>query len=72
MVPARQATYAGGIQSLESIPGLHKRLKIRALAAGTSSTIVVLARQAGNRFLSSLKGLRIRTVLEKFLPGFRK
>jgi hypothetical protein len=31
IVPARQATQAGGIHSLESIPGLHKRLKIRAL-----------------------------------------
>ncbi len=31
IVPARQATEAGGIHSLESIPGLHKRLKIRAL-----------------------------------------
>ncbi len=30
IVPARQATQAGGIHSLESIPGLHKRLKIRA------------------------------------------
>ncbi len=30
IVPARQATKAGGIHSLESIPGLHKRLKIRA------------------------------------------
>ncbi len=30
-VPARQATEAGGIHSLESIPGLHKRLKIRGL-----------------------------------------
>ena len=29
IVPARQATYAGGIHSLESIPGLQKRLKIR-------------------------------------------
>ncbi len=28
---ARQTTWAGGIHSLESIPGLHKRLKIRAL-----------------------------------------
>jgi hypothetical protein len=26
-----QATWAGGIYSLESIPGLHKLLKIRAL-----------------------------------------
>ncbi len=31
IVQTRQATYAGGIHSLESIPGLHKRLKIRAL-----------------------------------------
>ena len=31
VVPARQATQAGGIDSLESIPGLLKSLKIRAL-----------------------------------------
>jgi hypothetical protein len=31
IVPDRQATYAGGIDSLESIPGLLKRLLIRAL-----------------------------------------
>jgi hypothetical protein len=31
IVPARQASKAGGINSLESIPGVHKRLKIRAL-----------------------------------------
>ncbi len=30
-VPARQATLAGGIDSFELIPGLHKNLKIRAL-----------------------------------------
>ncbi len=30
-VPARQATLAGGIHYLESIPGPHTRLKIRAL-----------------------------------------
>jgi hypothetical protein len=30
-VPARQATKAGGIDSLESIPGLLRRLQIRAL-----------------------------------------
>jgi hypothetical protein len=29
---ARQATKAGGIHSLESIPGLHKRFKIRPLS----------------------------------------
>ncbi len=31
IVPDRQATYAGGINNLESIPGLFIRLKIRAL-----------------------------------------
>jgi hypothetical protein len=31
MVTARQAEKAGGIDSLESIPGLLKSLKIRAL-----------------------------------------
>ncbi len=30
-IRARQATWAGGIDSLESIPGLLKRLQIRAL-----------------------------------------
>jgi hypothetical protein len=30
VVPVRQATYAGGIESSESIPGLLKRLLIRA------------------------------------------
>jgi hypothetical protein len=31
IVPARQATWAGGIDSLESILELLKRVKIRAL-----------------------------------------
>jgi hypothetical protein len=31
IVPARKATQAGGIHSLESIPGLHKRIKMRAM-----------------------------------------
>ncbi len=31
VLPARQSTQAGGIESLESIPGLHKSLHIRAL-----------------------------------------
>ncbi len=39
-VPARQATYAGGIHSLESIPGLHKRLKIRALLSTTTPELL--------------------------------
>jgi hypothetical protein len=30
-LPASQATYAGGMDSLESVPGLLKRLQIRAL-----------------------------------------
>ncbi len=30
IVPGSQDTYAGGIHSLEWIPGLHKRLKIRS------------------------------------------
>jgi hypothetical protein len=30
IAPVRQATRPGGIDSLESIPGLHKRFKIRA------------------------------------------
>jgi len=39
-VPARKDTSAGGIDSLESIPGLLKRLQIRAqatLAVGIDS-----------------------------------
>jgi hypothetical protein len=31
VLPARQATWAGGIDSSESIPGLHNRLQIRPL-----------------------------------------
>ncbi len=34
-----------------------------AWRAGTSNRIVVPARQAGNRFLGSLKGLKIRALL---------
>ncbi len=34
VVPVRQASLAGGIDSLESMPGLLKRLQIRALACG--------------------------------------
>jgi hypothetical protein len=40
IVPARQATYAGGIDTLGLIPGLHKRLKIRAqVKAWTGITV---------------------------------
>jgi hypothetical protein len=38
IVPARQATKAGGIHSLESIPGLHKRLKKPAQAVIQAQT----------------------------------
>jgi hypothetical protein len=44
IVPARQATLAGGIHSLESIPGLHKRLKIRAQCCESRSTWKVVNR----------------------------
>jgi hypothetical protein len=44
-----------GIDSKESIPPAFV-----AWQAGTPKRVVVLARQAGNRFLGSLKGLQIR------------
>jgi hypothetical protein len=37
--------------------------------AGTSNWVVVPARQAGNRFLGSLKGLQIRAQLSFFRPS---
>ncbi len=40
VVPARQATSAGGIDSLESIPGLHKSLPIRALGVRYANPIL--------------------------------
>jgi hypothetical protein len=43
------------IDSKESIPPAYA-----AWRAGTSNRVVVPARQAGNRFLASLKGLQIR------------
>jgi hypothetical protein len=46
-----------GIDSNESIPPANV-----ACRAGTSNRVVVSARQAGNRFLVSLKGLQIRTL----------
>jgi hypothetical protein len=39
--PARQATEAGGIDSVESIPELHKSLKIPALATVYEASFVV-------------------------------
>ncbi len=47
-----------GIDSKESIPPAYL-----AGRAGTSYRVVVPARQTGNRFLGSLKGLQIRSGL---------
>ncbi len=44
-----------GLDSSDSIPPAYV-----ALRGGTTNRVVVPARQAGNRFLSSLKGLQIR------------
>jgi hypothetical protein len=41
ILPARQATYAGGIHSLESIPGIHS-LKIRAHWRAGATTLFIL------------------------------
>jgi hypothetical protein len=46
-----------GIDSNESIPPAYV-----ACRAGTSNRVVVPARQAGNRFLGSIKGLQIRAL----------
>jgi hypothetical protein len=52
-----------GIDSKESIPPAYL-----AWLAGKSNRVVILipARQAGNRFLGSSKGLQIRTLLRKY------
>ena len=44
VVPARRAAWAGEVDSLESIPGLIKSLKIRAQSSGhlTESQMAVL------------------------------
>ncbi len=47
-----------GIDSEESISPAYV-----AWRAGTTNRVVVLARQAGNRFLDSLKGLQIRALV---------
>ncbi len=47
-----------GIDSEDSIPPAHV-----AWRAGTTNRVVVPARQAGNRFLVSLKGLQIRALV---------
>ncbi len=47
-----------GIDSDESTPPAYV-----AWRAGTKNRVVVTASQAGNRFLGSLKNLRIRTLI---------
>jgi hypothetical protein len=42
VVPARQPTYAGGIDSLKSILGLHKSFKIGAQKTDTYSTLLTV------------------------------
>jgi hypothetical protein len=49
-----------GIDSKDSIPPAYVAWRWRA---GTSDKAAVPARQAGNRFLGSLKGLQIRALL---------
>ena len=53
-----------GIDSKESIPPAYE-----AWRAGTSNRFVVPARQDGNRFLGSLKGLQIRVQLDRYLEN---
>ncbi len=52
------------IDSKESIPAAYV-----AGRAGTSNGVVAPARQAGNRFLGSLKGLQIRALLVVWCGG---
>ncbi len=47
-----------GIDSEESIPPVY----VASWRAGTTNRVVAPARQAGNRFLGSLKGLQIRAL----------
>ncbi len=54
VVPARQATWAGEIDSSESIPGLHKHLQIRALATLSGGI------DSRESILGLLKSLKIR------------
>ena len=53
-----------GIDSKEPIPPAFV-----AWRAGTSDRVVVPARQAGNRFLGSLKGLKIRALLRESIQS---
>ncbi len=66
MEPARQATLAGGIHSLESIPGLHKLLKIRALGcfnARQQECNATWRQCCGNERQHECKAARIRGIM---------
>ncbi len=54
-----------GIDSEDSIPPAYV-----AWRAGTTNRVVVPARQAGNRFLGSFKGLQIRAIPAKMDGGY--
>jgi hypothetical protein len=54
VVLARQATYAGEIDSSESMPGLHKRLQIRVL--GNRWFLVRYSRNASNSRVKAIVG----------------
>jgi hypothetical protein len=56
IVPARQA---GGIHSLESIPGLHKRLKIPALVIKKDQARSIISWKGLNPWRGELFGVRL-------------
>jgi hypothetical protein len=59
LVPACQATKAGGIDSLDSVPGLLKNFKNTA-SSGPTNRVVVPARKAA--YCRLLKSLQIRAL----------
>jgi hypothetical protein len=48
-VPSCKATQAGGIDSLESIPGLHKRFQFRALASANHDSRQLITRRVDRK-----------------------
>ncbi len=54
-----------GIDSEDSFPPAYVAWRV-----GTTNRVVVPARQAGNRFLGSLKGLQIRGLWVRFFISF--
>ncbi len=56
-----EPVFANVYGAQESIPRNRFRQPYAAWRVGTANWVAVLVRQAGNRFLGSLKGLQIRT-----------